>query len=160
MGCPEPSARAKAVAIMVSMLAATFGVFVMAYLASSARMALSIIPFTTSIALVAGAPTTAPASTRSILVGHVLSAVIGLLTVKIFGVGVIWGAFAVGVSVAAMLAMKSFHPPAAISPLLICEYNLGIDYLFIPVLVGALLVVILSRCSESLQKYIIGSDAT
>lgn len=146
------STIAKAAAISISTLAAATGVLVMGLLASEADLALSVVPFTTSIALVAGAPMSKPATTRSILIGHCLSAIVGVLVVKLLGAGILPGALAVGVAVAAMLAARAFHPPAAISPLLICQYNLGPYFIFVPVLVGALLVVLLSRFTESLQR--------
>jgi CBS-domain-containing membrane protein len=124
----------------------------MGVLASKAAIALSFVPFTTSIALVAGAPMSAPATTRSILIGHFSSAIVGVLTVKLLGVGNISGAIAVGGAVAVMLIARAFHPPAAISPLIICEYDLGPYFIFMPVLVGACLVVFLARVTEELQR--------
>jgi CBS-domain-containing membrane protein len=148
----RPSAATKIIAIMISTLAASIGVLTMSILASNAQIALSIVPFATSIALVAGAPRSAPASSRSILVGHLSSAIIGVVAVKFLGAGMLPGAFAVGIGVAVMLALKSLHPPAAISPLIICEYNLGPYFIVVPVLIGALLVVLLSRLTEILQR--------
>lgn len=124
----------------------------MGVLASKAQIALSIVPFITSIALVAGAPMSMAATNRSILAGHLLSAIIGLAIVKTLGIGIVPGAFGVGIAVAAMLASKALHPPAAISPLIICEYNLGPYFIVVPVLVGALLVVVLARVTEVLQR--------
>jgi CBS-domain-containing membrane protein len=86
------------------------------------------------------------------LVGHLSSAIIGVVAVKFLGAGMLPGAFAVGIGVAVMLALKSLHPPAAISPLIICEYNLGPYFIVVPVLIGALLVVLLSRLTEILQR--------
>lgn len=143
---------AKIIAIVISMLAAGAGVLIMGMLASKAQITLSLVPFATSIALVAGAPMSAPATTRSILMGHFLSAIIGVIAVKVLGTGLTSGAIAVGIAVAAMLAAKAFHPPVAISPLIICEYNLGPYFLVVPVLIGAVLVVLLSRLTESLQR--------
>lgn len=149
---PRQTVVTKIIAIMISTLAASVGVLCMGLLASNAQLALSTVPFATSIALVAGAPKSAPATTRSILVGHLSSAVIGVVVVKLLGAGLLPGAFAVGLAVAAMLASKSLHPPAAISPLIICEYNLGPYFIVVPVLLGALLVVLLSRITEILQR--------
>lgn len=142
----------KAVMIIISTMSASVGVLVMSVLASKAELALSFVPFTTSIALVAGTPMSKPATTRSILIGHFSSAIVGVLTVKLLGVGSMSGAIAVGVAVAVMLMARAFHPPAAISPLIICEYNLGPYFIVMPVLVGAVLVVLLARLTSILQR--------
>jgi len=142
----------RAATITIATFSASVGVLVMGMLASTAEIPLSFVPFTTSIALVAGAPMSAPATTRSILIGHLSSAIVGLLTVRLLGVGNISGAIAVGGAVAAMLIARAFHPPAAISPLIICEYDLGPFFIFMPVLVGSCLVVFLARFTEELQR--------
>jgi CBS-domain-containing membrane protein len=61
------------------------------------------------------------------------------------------GALAVGLAVAVMLALNSLHPPAAISPLIICQHDFGTYFIVMPVLVGAVLVVLLARITRFLR---------
>ncbi|WMT79124.1 HPP family protein [Bradyrhizobium sp. Ash2021] len=124
-------------------------------LASIANVPFATIPFATSVALVAGAPDSRPASNRAIFFGHLLSASVGLSIVAIAGGGALVGSIAVGLSVAAMLAANAFHPPAAISPLIISQGHSELSFL-VPVLVGAVLVIVLSRASEALQCRVSG----
>jgi CBS-domain-containing membrane protein len=152
-------AIAKAAIIVISTFSASAGVLIMSTLASKAELALSFVPFTTSIALVAGAPMSKPATTRAILIGHFSSAIVGVLTVRFLGTGNVSGAIAVGIAVAVMLMAQAFHPPAAISPLIICEYNLGPYFIVMPVLFGALLVVLLARFTAELQRRVKSSLA-
>jgi CBS-domain-containing membrane protein len=63
-------------------------------------------------------------------------------------------------SVAAMLAADAFHPPAAISPLIISQSDYpGLWFMLVPILVGAALLVILSRISEALQRRLHASQS-
>ena len=146
--------------VMVATPIAAVGVLMMIALASVANMPLATVPFATSIALVAGAPESPPASSRSIFFGHLLSASIGLSIVAIAGGGALVGSVAVGLSVAAMLAADAFHPPAAITPLIISQSHYpGLRFILVPVLVGAALLVILSRTSEALQRQLDASQS-
>jgi CBS-domain-containing membrane protein len=108
----------------------------------SARMAfpLGSIPFATSIVLVMGAPDAPPAQPRALFGGHLVSAIVGLLVVKLIGPEAWAAALAVGLAIVAMHVSGTFHPPAGISPLLIVLNNLSWPFLAVPVAIGALML--------------------
>jgi CBS-domain-containing membrane protein len=138
--------------LLVAFLVGTTGILSMLLLADFRHISWGIVPFATSIAMVAGAPESLPASTKSIFLGHLLCAVVGFIALHVFGHGHWVSAIAVGISVAVMLAGRVFHPPAAISSLLIPEIQPDISFLIVPVFFGAILVVVLARISEFVQR--------
>jgi CBS-domain-containing membrane protein len=101
---------------------------------------LAAIPFATSIVLVTGTPEAPPAQPRALVGGHILSAIIGVLVVKIAGPQAWVAALAVGLAMLAMLATDSFHPPAGINPLIIVMNNMSWGFILVPVAAGALLL--------------------
>src|SRR5262245_42901794 len=78
------------------------GIAVMAGLAKVAGLPLMIVPFTTSVVLVMGAPQSQQSQPRNIVGGHLISALIGLCVAAAFGSSPWLAALAVGVSIAAM----------------------------------------------------------
>lgn len=73
--------------------------------------------------------------------GHVLSTAIGLVLLT-FLPNVWWAAaFAVGITIAAMMALRLTHPPAGANPLVVFATDPGFGFLVFPVLIGALLLV-------------------
>lgn len=101
---------------------------------------LAAIPFATSIVLVTGTPEALPARPRALVGGHILSAIVGVLAVKIAGPQAWVAALAVGLAMLAMLMTDSFHPPAGINPLIIVMNNMSWGFVLVPVAAGALLL--------------------
>jgi CBS-domain-containing membrane protein len=101
---------------------------------------LAAIPFATSIVLVTGSPEALPARPRALVGGHILSAIVGVLAVKIAGPQAWVAALAVGLAMLAMLTTDSFHPPAGINPLIIVMNNMSWGFVLVPVAAGALLL--------------------
>jgi CBS-domain-containing membrane protein len=71
------------------------------------------------------------------LAGIILSAIVGVLAVKVAGPQAWVAALAVGL---AMLATDSFHPPAGINPLIIVMNSMSWGFVLVPVAAGALLL--------------------
>ena len=101
---------------------------------------LASIPFAKSIVLMTGSPEAAPARPRALVGGHVLSALIGVVALKLAGPEAWVAALAVGVAMLAMLVSDSFHPPAGISPLIIVMNGMSWSFILIPVAAGAVLL--------------------
>src|SRR5579863_9210782 len=105
-----------------------------------AAFPLVAIPFATSIVTVLGSPEAEPAQPRALIGGHLLSALVGVLTVKLCGPAPWAASMAVGLSMVAMHLTKTFHPPAGINPLVIVLNNMSWSFLIVPVGAGALLL--------------------
>jgi CBS-domain-containing membrane protein len=99
------------------------------------------LPFITSIALIMGAPSSESARPGALMGGHLASAIAGYIVLWIFGSSEWAAAVSVGLAIIAMLRLKVFHPPAAVNAFLVVKQNLGIEFLFTVVIVGALLLV-------------------
>lgn len=138
--------------IAVSAISAACGIALMIMLSQLSAIPLSTIPFATSIVLVAGAPRSAPASTKAIIYGHLICAMAGFIASHAGLHEVASVATAIGISVALMLAFNVMHPPAGITPLVIYSATPDWTFLLVPVLVGAVSVAILARTTEILHS--------
>lgn len=127
-------------AILAGALGGALAIGIMEFLSVRAAFPLASIPFATSIVLVMGAPEAPPAQPRALVGGHIVSAIVGLVVVKLAGPAPWAAAAAVGLAIAAMHLTGTFHPPAGISPLLIVLNDLSWMFLAVPVAAGALVL--------------------
>jgi CBS-domain-containing membrane protein len=109
----------------------------MEYLSAMWTYPLAVIPFATSIVLVMGLPDARPAQPRALVGGHLVSALVGLMVVKVAGPHGWAAALAVGLAMLAMHETDTFHPPAGSNPLLIVLNGLSWPFLVVSVAVGA-----------------------
>ena len=83
-----------------------------------------------------------PALPRVLVGGHLVSTVVGLLTLQLAG-PVPWVApFAVGLAIIAMHLTRPFHPPAGIDPLVVVVNDMPWSFLLAPVGAGALILAV------------------
>lgn len=129
-----------ALAGAVAGLGGAIAIGAMEWFSFAAQYPLAVIPFATSIVLVTGSPDAEPAQPRALIGGHLVSALVGLLVLKLTGPQAWAAAAAVGLSILAMYLTGTFHPPAGINPLLAVSGNLPWTFLFAPALAGALLL--------------------
>lgn len=97
----------------------------------------SLIPFVTSIAVVMGMPEADPAQPRALIGGHLVSSLVGVAMLALFGSSPWCAALSVGVALVAMRGTDTMHPPAGIDPLLIVVERLSPGFILAPVAVGA-----------------------
>ncbi|PXY91799.1 HPP family protein [Gilliamella apis] len=94
------------------------------------------------------------AQPRNVIFGHLISAFVGLVFLKLFGNDIIVAASAVGVAIVAMQYFRSVHPPAGANPLVILLTADKIDYdftfLLFPVLSGAVILVAIAYIINNL----------
>jgi CBS-domain-containing membrane protein len=113
---------------------------IMEVVSEHAAFPLMFVPFATSIVLVMGTPDAEPAQPRALVGGHLISTVVGLLTLSITGASPWAAAVAVGLAMVAMHATRTFHPPAGIDPLIVVAQDMSASFLIAPVALGALLL--------------------
>jgi len=104
-----------------------------------------LAPLGASCALVVGAPAAPFVQPRNVILGNVLSALVGLVVFRICGQTTWWTlAVAIGIAMALMVATKTFHPPAAVTVLLpILTQVTDLTWALVPVGVGAVIVVVI-----------------
>ncbi len=132
--------RGKLLAILAGAAGGTIAIAAMEFFSLETAFPLVAIPFATSIVLVLGSPRAEPAQPRALIGGHLLSTIVGLLAVKLFGPAPWVAAVAVGIAMVAMHLTGTFHPPAGIDPIVAVINNLSWSFLIVPVAVGALLL--------------------
>jgi CBS-domain-containing membrane protein len=89
-----------------------------------------------------GSPKAKPAQPRALIGGHLISTTVGLVVVKLWGPDPLAAAVAVGLSMIAMHLSDTFHPPAGIDPLVVVVNDMSWGFLFVPIGIGALLLVL------------------
>ena len=100
--------------------------------------------FGASCVLVFGFPALPFSQPRNVLLGHVLSSLVGLLCLHLLGPGVWSLAIAVGTAIALMMLTRSVHPPAGSNPVIIFLAQPGWDFLLFPTLAGALILLLVA----------------
>ena len=112
-------------------------------------------PFGASCVLLYAASQSPLAQPRNIIFGHLISAGIGLIFLKIFGVSLWSIAFSVGTAIACMQLFKAVHPPAGANPLVILltaeHIYYGWDFLLFPVLLGSVILVCIAYVVNNIK---------
>ena len=113
--------------------------------ANFTEVALIMAPFGASVVLVFGLPASPLASAKNVILGHVLTAVIGVIFSQYLAVNPATLAVATGLGVSTMLLTKTTHPPAGANPILVMLTGQSWGFVFTPVLIGAVLIVAIGR---------------
>ncbi|WP_017219707.1 HPP family protein [Moritella dasanensis] len=121
---------------------ATLTIGILAYLDTVTNSTLWLMaPFGATVVLVFGVPKSPLAQPRNVIVGHFLTALIGVLFVEYVGIAPWSLALATGLAVTVMLLTNTTHPPAGANPMLIMLTGQSWAFLFNPVLIGACVIV-------------------
>lgn len=122
-----------------------FGISVLLAVTYWAGVPSIMAPFGATCVLLFALPKAPLAQPRSVIGGHFVSALIGLLAINLFGDGMLTVALAVGISIALMQLLRVVHAPAGANPILIIMSGIT-DYSFLltPVLIGSVLLVIVA----------------
>jgi CBS-domain-containing membrane protein len=93
--------------------------------------------------LVMGAPAAPFVQPRNVILGNVLSALVGVFVFRVCGQTTHWTlAIAIGAAMALMVATRTYHPPAAVTVLLpVLTEITDFAWAFVPVGIGAAIVV-------------------
>ncbi len=119
--------------------------------ASMGELAFIMAPFGATTVLVFGLPNSPLAQPKNVIVGHFITALIGVVFVQYVGVTPLTLALATGLGVSSMLLSDTTHPPAGANPMLIMLSGQGWAFLFTPVLVGAILIVLVAKAFQQVQ---------
>ena len=132
--------RKELLPILAGAAGGSVAIGIMEALSLTTEFPLMAIPFATSIVMVLGSPHAEPAQPRALIGGHIVSALVGLLMVKLCGPAPWAAALAVGFAMIAMHLTRTFHPPAGIDPLVVVVNNMSWGFLLAPVGIGAVLL--------------------
>ena len=88
---------------------------------------------------------------RNIIGGHFISALIGLAMYSMFGTSTFSISLGVALTIFCMAFMGVIHPPAGANPIIIILGGYSWSYLVIPVLIGAVLIVVVGMLINNLR---------
>ncbi|KGJ95842.1 HPP family protein [Thalassotalea sp. ND16A] len=132
---------------------ASLAIGVLSYFdAELSTISLLMAPFGATTVLVFGLPDSPLAQPKNVILGHLITAFIGIFFVEFFGVTPVTLALATGVAVSAMMITKTTHPPAGANPILIMLTGQSWIFLITPVLLGAVVIVLLGKIMKKLQN--------
>ena len=98
--------------------------------------------FGSSMVLLYGYPESPFAQPKNIILGHFLTALIGIIFLNFVPLPIFLNIpLAVGFGVMFMILFKVTHPPAGGNPIIVIIGSVSFDYLLIPVLIGSMIVV-------------------
>lgn len=125
---------------------------IMELLSTRNAFPLFAVPFATSIVLVMGTPDAVPAQPRSLIGGHLVCTLVGLVVLQIAGPSPLAAAVAVGLSMIAMHLTRTFHPPAGVDPVIVIVNDMSWSFLLAPVGAGAVMLTIFAFCWHNLFR--------
>lgn len=130
-------------------IAAAIGIGILVLLGEMhPNMTLLMAPFGATAVIIFGLPSSPLARPKNVILGHLITAAIGVCFVEL-GDGVpLEMAFATGLGVTAMLLTGTTHPPAGANPMVIILAGQGWSFLLAPVLSGAVLLVLVAHLAN------------
>ena len=101
-----------------------------------------IASFGSTMVLLYGYPESPFAQPKNIILGHFLTAFIGVVFLNFIPLPIFINIpLAVGFGVMSMILFKVTHPPAGGNPIIVIIGSVSFDYLLTPVLIGSIIVV-------------------
>ena len=111
-----------------------------------------IPPFGASMVLVMAVYESPLAKPKNILLGHILSALSGVIILYLIGDNFLALGIAVALAVFVMIVTDTIHPPAGANPIIVILTGQGISFVLFPVAVGAFMLVVFAYFYNKLLK--------
>ncbi|MCW5238006.1 HPP family protein [Verminephrobacter eiseniae] len=137
---PRPTAKV----VLLAWLGGAIAISAVAGLTSLAEMPLVLGSFGATCVLVFGYPDVPFSQPRNIVFGHVLSSLVGLICLTVFGPHWWAAGIATGTAIAVMMLTRTVHPPAGSNPVIVFLSQPGWSFLLYPTLAGASIIMILA----------------
>ena len=143
----------KIINALLSALGALIFISFLAFLDSSFKGMIWLIPpFGASMVLVMAVHESPLAKPKNILLGHILSALSGVIILYLIGDNFLALGIAVALAVFVMIVTDTIHPPAGANPIIVILTGQGISFVLFPVAVGAFMLVIFAYLYNKLLK--------
>ena len=127
-------------AVLLGGLGSAATIAALLWLQSASQLQWLIPSFGASCALVFGVPDSPFARPASVIGGHLVSSLVGLVTMAALGHGPLAMAVGVGCAIAAMMVTRTMHPPAGGDPLIVIATAAAPTFLLTPVLFGTIAI--------------------
>ncbi len=138
--------------ILISTLGASIAIGLTGFLTHWSDYPWQMAPFGASCVLVFGLPDSPLGQPRSVIGGHLIASLTGLLVLYLLGDSWWAAALAVGLSLAFMQISRTVHAPAGADPLVVMASHASAGFLLAPVLIGALVIVLVALLVNNLHK--------
>ena len=125
---------------------------VIASLAQNLEMTLVLGSFGASCVLVFGYPDAPFSQPRNVIFGHFLASLTGMLFLTLCGPTWWSVALATGTAITLMMLTRTVHPPAGSNPVIVFLAQPGWDFLLLPTLLGAILLVLVALVYNNLHR--------
>ena len=143
----------KIINALLSALGALIFISFLAFLDSSFEGMIWLIPpFGASMVLVMAVHESSLAKPKNILLGHILSALSGVIILYLIGDNFLALGIAVALAVFVMIVTDTIHPPAGANPIIVILTGQGISFVLFPVAVGAFMLVVFAYLYNKLLK--------
>ena len=145
--------NSKIINALLSALGALIFISFLAFLDNSFEGMIWLIPpFGASMVLVMAAHESPLAKPKNILLGHILSALSGVIILYLIGNNFLALGIAVALAVFVMIITDTIHPPAGANPIIVILTGKGISFVLFPVVVGAFMLVVFAYLYNKLLK--------
>jgi CBS-domain-containing membrane protein len=125
------------------------GILTLALVGARIDVTLLLGSFGASCVLLFGYPEVPFAQPANVVLGHFISAAVGLFFLHVGGPHAWSLGLAVGVAIVAMMVTRTVHPPAGSNPVIVFLSHPGWSFLFFPVLAGAVLLTLVALLFHS-----------
>lgn len=125
---------------------------VLALLTDAISTPLILGSFGATCVLVFGYPDAPFSQPRNIVIGHIITSLIGLLFLTFLGPNLWSLALAVALAIGIMIVFRVVHPPAGSNPVIIFLVQPSWSFLLFPVAIGAVLIVIFALIYLNLSR--------
>lgn len=127
-----------------SFLSATLGILAICEMTTLVGHPLLIGSFGASAVLLFGANDSPLAQPRNLVGGHLVSAVVAVIVVALFGSTPLSMAIGVGLAIFVMNMTHTTHPPGGATALIGVQGAVGPKFILLPVLAGALILLVMA----------------
>ncbi|WP_042162245.1 HPP family protein [Paenibacillus gorillae] len=131
-------------AAVISAAGGFIAIAILAWLTGLTGQPWIMAPFGASCVLAFGVWESPLSQPRNIIGGHFISTLTGLVLFHLFGQGAAVIAAGVALAILFMMLTKTAHPPAGADPIVVILAGSGWSFLFIPVLAGAVVIVLVA----------------
>ena len=111
-----------------------------------------IPPFGASMVLVMAVHESPLAHPKNIFFGHVLSALSGVMIYMLLGFSFLSVGIAVGLAIFLMMATNTVHPPAGANPIIAVFGAQSVEFIIMPVALGASFIILFAIIYNALLK--------
>jgi CBS-domain-containing membrane protein len=130
-------------AAITAALGGGLAIFALAKLQSGSSLIFLLPAFGSTSILVFVEPESSFSRPPNVIGGHLVSSIAGLAAMAVFGHGAIALAVGLAAAILGMIATRTLHPPAGSDPLAIMLSSAPVSFLFQPILLGTVAIVLI-----------------